>query len=198
MLRHLTVAVTALAVAVPATAAAAATTTKTVRLKGGSTALTLDPVAAANLKSMNIAMSGVAPAATAGTLLTFPVASGTVKVKGTKVLSGSIVHLGGLAMTQVNPATGAQLQVALSRPTVVFGALPSFTGALQGLAVPIATLKIKGTAAKLSRTSLKVGGVVARLTPTAASAMNATFSVTGFKAGDPVGTAVLTAKVRRG
>ena len=198
MSRHLTVAAAALAIAFPATGAYAATTTKTLKLKGGSTALTLDPAAAANLRSMNIAMSGVAPATTAGTLLTFPVSSGTVKLKGTKVVSGKIVHLGGLAMTQVNPATGAQLQVALSRPTVVFGSLPSFTGALQGLAVPISTLKIKAASTKLTRTSLRISGVVARLTPTAASAMNATFSVTGFKAGDPVGTAILTAKVKRG
>ena len=183
------------AAALPAAAPAASTTTKTYKIASGTTKLTLDPAAVANLASMSITMSGVAPATTVGPLLTFPLKSGSTiktKTRGTaRVVSGNVVHTGTLQMAQ------GQVLVALTKPTIVFGAAPVLTGSLGGLAVPVGNLSFTKAKTTVSKTSLKISGISMKLTKLAADSMNATFSVTGFHEGDKVGTAVMSAKLKK-
>ena len=193
MLRHVLVAGAAVALALPATAPAATPVkSKSHRVTGGPTGLTLDPAAVANLQSMGVAMSGGAPATTAGSVLTFPLKpGGTVKTKGNRVLSGKIGHLGTLAMTQ------GTVSITLSDPTVNFGSAPTFTGALGGLPVAIGDLSFKSAKTRVTAKSLKITGIGVKLTSLAANSMNATFGVAGFKAGDPIGKANLTATYKK-
>lgn len=175
----------------PAGAAGAAAATKTTRLSSGTTTLTLSAASVANLQAAGVTMSGQAPATTVGSKLTFPIASGTVKTKGKKITGGRIVHKGSLAMTRET------VSLVLSKPTVVFGAKPVLNGTLGALAVPIGTLSLTKAKLTLTKTTMKISGVSMKLTKLAADAMNAAFAVSNFKAGDDVGTAVISAKVKR-
>jgi hypothetical protein len=192
MLRLRTLALVASAATMAALPATAPAATKTYKVKSGTTTLTLDPAAVTNLTSMGITMTGLAPATTSGSVLKFPLKSGSAfKAKGSKVVSGSLVHTGALQMTQ-----GA-IVVSLTKPTVEFGSAPVLTGSLSGLAAPIGSLSFSGAKTRVSKTGLKISGVTMKLTKLAADAMNATFSVTGFHENDPVGTATITAKLKK-
>ena len=184
-----TLAVLAVTAAATSTGAAAKTPTRTLKVTGGTTALTLDPQAVANLQAANVTMSGTAPGTTAGTLLTYPVKSGSLKVKGKKVVSGAFTHSGGLEMRR-DPVT-----LGLTNLAVKLGAKPVLNAKLTTLAVELATLKVPASKVKITKKTVTLK-VTARLTGLAASAMNGAFAIDSFKANDPIGTATIKLTVK--
>ncbi len=192
-----TVVAALVALALPASAGAKTTTLK---VKGGSTALTFAPAAAQQLVAMGITLAPIAPAtAGAGGAIVFPIASGKLKVTSGKhpKITGTVADRGGITLSnQIVSIALNQPSVALAGKQSALNATSSIGGSAP-LAIQMATLDL--SKAKLSITSkrVKISGVNVKLTGLAASSMNAAFSVTGFTTGFLIGTATLQADVKR-
>lgn len=184
----------ALALAVAAPAAGATT----LKVKGGTTKLTFGGPAVQQLVGMGIGFAPVAPATAAGTVLSFPIRSGTLKVtRGShKKVRGKITHRGGMSL--FNQA----LSIGLSKPAVTLAGKKSALDATavigtSQLPMTIATLDISKAKTSVTSKRVRITGVRVKLTEFAAASMNAGFSVTGFSPGFEIGTATLKANVRR-
>lgn len=157
---------------------------------GGTTTVTLDPGTATVLKQNGVSVAPVAPASATSSggsvAVTFPVTGGEAFIfpKGDlPFVRGDVIHSGGLTFSAgsksltvtnfiVNPGT------SLLTATVGGGQVPLFE--LDGRGVTV------GTDGSGHPT---LDGTIVRLSPQAADALNATFGVSLFKEGIPVGTA---------
>lgn len=157
---------------------------------GGTTTVTLDPSTATVLEQNGVSVAPVAPASATSSggsvAVTFPVTGGEAFIfpKGDlPFVRGDVIHSGGLTFSEgsksltvtnfiVNPGT------SLLTATVGQGQVPLFE--LDGRGVTI------GTDGSGHPT---LDGTIVRLSPQAADALNATFGVSLFKEGIPVGTA---------
>jgi hypothetical protein len=166
--------------------------TTTHRIASGTTTLTLSPQSQANLASMGITMSAIPPASgtSATGVLTFPVAHGRVRTRGTTLVRGHIVAAGILQL-----AKGAVV-VPLTNPTVILGPHPVFTGMLGTLSLLVGTLDMSSATVHVTNTRLSITGTALHLSAIAANSLNATFGVTGFHPDDLIGTGNLTATFR--
>jgi hypothetical protein len=165
-------------------------------LSGVGTSVKLDPGTAAALKSLGVS---VAPAGTATfdpatSTVTFPITAGYAEIHsdlGHKpgYIIGSVDHAGsGLTLTA--GATKVELSDFVVDPgnSLLYGTV--------GGTPMIPLLDLDGTNVKVGSENGNVvlDGTVAKLTPTAADALNKAFKVDAIKAGTPLGVVHLVAK----
>ncbi len=143
-------------------------------LGGGATTLPLDDGAAGALRDLNIT-PGVIGDATAGPQgLAFPITGGKVDAA---TLAGDITHSGGISLTR-----GGK-RVELSEFTIEIDDTPALSALVGGSRVEILTLDVGSISRSVRGRTVVVSGVVARLTATAANALNQAFETTAFKEG---------------
>jgi hypothetical protein len=165
-------------------------------LSGVGTSVKLDPGTAAALKSLGVS---VAPAGTATfdpatSTVTFPITAGYAEIHsdlGHKpgYIIGSVDHAGsGLTLTA--GATKVELSDFVVDPgnSLLYGTV--------GGTPMVPLLDLDGTNVKVGSENGNVvlDGTVAKLTPTAADALNKAFKVDAIKAGTPLGVVHLVAK----
>jgi hypothetical protein len=186
-------------VAVLAPATAGASSASTVRLKGEATTLRTDPATTKALISNGILPLPVGPATVTphwtsqGPSLRygFPITSGRVDATS---LVGHINHSGGLRF--VNVANGHTLTLTNFR--IQISAHPGLTAAVNGdpkSRVRILNLDLSHATVVKHPPTVKVDGVKATLTSTAASALNSSLGVHLFSAGITLGTANVDARI---
>jgi hypothetical protein len=199
--RRLITAVAALGavVAVLAPATAGASSANTVKLKGEATTLQTDPATTKALISNGILPLPVQPASIGAASwhrgpslrYTFPITSGRVDAAS---LVGHINQSGGLEF--VNVANGHTLTLTNFR--IQISAHPGLTAAVNGdpkSRVRILNLDLSNATIVKHPPTVKVEGVKATLTSTAASALNSSLGVNLFSAGITLGTANVDAHI---
>jgi hypothetical protein len=160
---------------------------ESLRLRGGTTTLALDPGATSALQSLGVTPGVIAPATAGAAGLAFPITRGTVNAK---TLAGFVSHSGGITLTK-----GATV-VRLERFRINVDSKPDLTAVLGGHRVSILDLDLSGSKTGVKGRRVTVTGVVARLTAGAAGALNQAFATTAFTAGLKLGTASTAARVR--
>lgn len=181
------IAATGLAVATPATATPAAPLTahsQTVQLHSWQTVLVLDAGTAAVLteNGVSVAPTGKAQPYEGG--IAFPITGGEV---APDTLAGTIEHRGGLEFS----AGGTTLGV---KNFVIDTAAGVLTAKVAGTdtRVPLLDLDLAAATITTDDKGVTISGVQGTLTAEAAAALNATFGVSLFTEGIPVGTATVS------
>jgi hypothetical protein len=106
------------------------------------------------------------------------------------VLTGTVSHSGGIALSS------GDTRVELRKFVITLDDTPTLSAKLGGDRVDILTLDLSGlTIAEGEDGTLKLGGVVGRLTAGAAAALNDAFGVTAFQEGLVLGTATVDAQL---
>jgi hypothetical protein len=164
------------------------------QLSGVGTTVDVDASTAAALKTngVSVATVGSATASTAnGLSVTFPITNGYVALYNElPTIRGLISHSGGLTFS----AGSKSLTVTDFMVNPGTSELMATVGGAGGKVVPL--LDLDGSQAKVSKGSdgtVHVDGTVAKLSTAAASALNATFGVTLFKQGIPLGVVHIVA-----
>ena len=166
-------------------------------LSGVGTSLKIDAGTADALKSLGVALApiGTATFEASSSTITFPITSGYAEIHSDPAakpgyIQGSIAHAdSGFSLT------AGPTQVELTDFVVDPG--NSMLYGTVGGTPKVPLLFLDGTAVKVGSDgagNVVLEGTVARLTDTAASALNAAFNVTAFKAGIPLGSVRLVAK----
>jgi hypothetical protein len=162
------------------------------RITGGQTTLTTAPGIAAALLGHGIVPLATLPA-TEGVAVyksgvavkfAFPVTGGKVDLKA---LTGWWGHNGGIEF--LDPATGKEITVSNFVIHLQTGTLSAIVDGNPKARVPLLTLSLATAKIAAGTHYVKVTGIVARLTKTAASALDATFGTTLFTPGLELGTA---------
>jgi hypothetical protein len=159
---------------------------KQLRVKGGATVLKLSPGAVGALESLGVAASPINPASAVGARFRFPITGGKVDAK---TLAGQIRHRGGIRLS-----AGAT-KLKLRRFFINIDSRPNLTAKVSGTRVSILRLDLSKASISQGRRRIIVRNVVARLTTTAAQALNATFNVNAFTPGLELGKAKVRARV---
>lgn len=166
-------------------------------LTGVGTSVAIDPGTAGALKSLGVALapSGNATFDAATSTITFPITSGYAEIHSDPTFKpgyilGSIEHVGS-GFTLTAGSTKVELSDFVVDPgnSILYGTVGSTPK------VPLLTLD--GTNVKVgtdAQGNVTLDGTVAKLTDTAAAALNKAFNVTALKAGLPLGTVHLVAK----
>jgi hypothetical protein len=164
-------------VAAGALLAAAPAAQAAVDLSGGTTRLTLDRGTAKALGSLGVKVAPTGAASAQGRHVRFPISGGAIDPASA---AGRIAHRGGLRLS----AGGKRL--VLKNYVVKVGRRITLSAQVGGSRVTI--LKLTGKP-KVSRSGFgtNVAGLTAKLNGAAARALNATFGVTAFKRGIPLG-----------
>jgi hypothetical protein len=147
----------------------------------GATALQLDPSAAAALKSLGVTAGVIAPASAQSDGLNFPITDSLSQA----VATGTITHSGGISLT------AGQTEVDLTDFWINLGFRPNLSALVGGARVRILNLGLSGARFGFAGGQLQIGPVTARLTQTAADALNAAFGVSAFTRGLVLGTATV-------
>lgn len=176
-----------LALAAPATAAPASHAPSTVKVKGGSTTLSVDAGTVDVLTANHVSVTAIAGAKGKAPKFSFPITKGRVDPK---TAAGTITHRGGLKFSVGRTKLDVQDFVVDTTNGVL-------TARVSGTQTRIPLLKLDTGQAKISTPHRRfvVADVRATLTAEAAAALNTTFHVTLFKAGLLIGTAKVDAKV---
>ncbi len=185
--------------AVLAPATAGASSASTVKLNGEATTLQTDPATTKALISNGILPLPVNPASVRAASwhrglslrYRFPITSGRVDATS---LVGHINHSGGIEF--VNVANGHTLTLTNFR--IQISAHPGLTAAVNGdpkSRVRILNLDLSNATIVKHPPTVKVDGVKATLTSTAAGALNSTLGVNLFSAGITLGTANVDAHI---
>ena len=186
-----------------ATSAAAATQApkpaSQVWLTGGDTSVTTAPGIAAALLGHGIVPLATLPGTEGAKVgsggvavrFTFPVTGGWLNAAA---LRGTIWHQGGILFT--DPATGKQLEVSDFIISVHQGVLTAEVNGNPKVRVPLLWLSLAHATIHAGWHYVQINGIVLTLTGTAASALDATFSTTLFKAGLELGTASTVLRFR--
>ncbi len=170
-------------------------TTAISRLAGKSTSVTLDPGTAAALESLGVSVTPVGSAsfdASTGTV-SFPITGGFAAIHSDLTykpgyISGTVIHQkSGLKFSKGNKS--------IEVTDFVVDPGNSILTASAGGSLGIPLLDLDGTAVKVGSQGADVtlDGTVAKLTKTGADALNATFGVSAFTAGLPLGVVHLVA-----
>jgi len=163
-----------------------------VRLTGGQTTLTTAPGIAAALLGHGIVPLATLPG-TEGAAVTasgvtvrfgFPVSGGVVNLSK---LTGAIDHRGGILF--IDPATGKEIAVSNFVINLKQRVLTAIVNGNPKARVPLLSLSLTGAKVVAGKHTVAVSGIVARLTKTAASALDATFGTSLFTPGLELGTA---------
>ncbi len=170
-------------------------TAQITRLGGKQTAVKLDAGTADALKSLNVtvAPTGTAKFDSATSTVSFPITGGFAAIHSDKsykpgYIAGNVIHQGsGLKFSKGNQS--------IEVTDFVVDPGNSMLTASSGDKSGIPLLSLDGTAVKVSMEGADVvlQGTVAKLTAPGAAALNATFGVTDFKAGLPLGVVRLVA-----
>ena len=147
----------------------------------GSTALQLNPSAAAALNSLGITPGVIAPASAGSDGLNFPITDSVPRALATR----RITHSGGISLT------AGSTQVDLTDFWINVGFSPNLSAVVGGSRVRILKLDFSQAAIRFVDGQLEIGPVTASLTQTAADALNSAFNVTAFKRGLVLGTATV-------
>lgn len=160
-----------------------------IALTGGSTTLAFNAATQATLGQLGVSVAPTAPASTdAAGALEFPVTGGVLDVE---TASGTIEHGGGISLT------AAARRVDLTTPTVTFADTPQLGVTYSGAPIAIADLSVDGEPdVDPAARTITANITAARLTTTAATAINGFFPNTALRAGTDIGTATLTAQAR--
>jgi hypothetical protein len=153
----------------------------------GDTDLQISPQAAQKLAAEGISAAPVAPAEVATgpgglPIFSFPIAGGTVKLDQS---AANVNHNGGLVLSK------GSTQIPLSLPAVEINTPPTpsvLTVDLGGTRAAAADLDLTNMTRTGTANGLEVGGVVLKLTASAATVLNAAFQTQTFQAGDVLGT----------
>ena len=166
-------------------------------LSGVGTSVAIDAGTAGALKSLGVALapSGNATFDAGTSTITFPITSGYAEIHSDPsfkpgYILGSIEHQGS-GFTLTAGSTQVELSDFVVDPgnSVLYGTV--------GGSPKVPLLSLDGTAVKVgsdSQGNVTLDGTVAKLTDTAAGALNKAFNVTALKAGLPLGTVHLVAK----
>jgi hypothetical protein len=186
-----------------ATSAAAATqapkSASQVWLTGGDTSVTTAPGIAAALLGHGIVPLATLPGTEGAEVgssgvavkFTFPVTGGWLNAA---TLRGTIWHDGGILF--IDPATGKQIEVSNFIISVHQGILTAEVNGNPKVRVPLLRLSLAHATIHAGWHYVQINGIVLTLTWTAASALDATFSTTLFKAGLELGTASTVLRFR--
>lgn len=161
-------------------------------LTGGATSVTTAPGIAAALLGHGIVPLATLPgtqgaqigASGVAVRFTFPVTGGWLNLA---TLHGTIWHQGGILF--IDPATGKQIEVSDFVISVHQGVLTAEVNGNPKVRVPLLDLSLAHATIHAGGHYAQISGIVLTLTGTAASALDATFSTTLFKAGLELGTA---------
>lgn len=158
----------------------------TVKVKGGSTSLTVDRSTAAVLTKNKVTVTAVHGAGGKAPTFWFPITGGSVDPK---TAAGTITHSGGLKI-----AAGKKSVVV--KDFTIDTKKGVLTARIAGTSTRIPLLTLDASKAKISSSKgrLVVTGVKATLTAEAAAALNSTFHVTLFSKGLSIGTAAVYAR----
>jgi hypothetical protein len=167
-------------------------TPSVVRLTGGHTTLTTAPGIAAALLSHGIVPLATLPATEGAETISggvavrfaFPVTGGRVNLKQ---LTGTIDHSGGILF--IAPASGKEIVVSNFVINLKAHVLTAIVNGNAKARVPLLSLSLAHAKVTAGKHAVAVSGIVARLTKTAAGALDATFGTSLFTAGLELGTA---------
>jgi hypothetical protein len=115
---------------------------------------------------------------------TFPVTGGRVNLKQ---LTGTIDHSGGIAF--IAPATGKEISVSGFVINLKQKVLTAIVNGNPKARVPLLSLSLASAKVTAGKHAVQVTGIVARLTKTAAGALDATFGTSLFTTGLELGPA---------
>jgi hypothetical protein len=170
-------------------------TAEITRLAGTGTSVALDASTAAALKSLGVSLApqGSATFDSATSTVSFPITGGFAAIHSVLsyqpgYIAGVVLHEGsGLTFTKGTKSLTVQDFVVDPGDSILTGSVGSKSG------IPL--LVLDGTNVKVGTqgSDVLLDGTVARLTDTAAQALNATFGVTAFQAGIPLGVVHLVA-----
>lgn len=149
---------------------------------GGTTTLTFGSEAMGVLADQGISLAPISPGSATGASFSFPIRPSRVDAKS---LDGQILQRGGLSLTKGS----TRVDVANFSITLAGRPILSAPGPGDLFALDLSTMK-----KSVSGRTLRLTGVVARLTPEAATALNQVFGTTAFHAGITVGPITVTAK----
>jgi hypothetical protein len=174
-------------------AVASDTVTAIPHLSGVGTTVALNASTMAALKSLGVKVATTGTAKLVGSSVTFPITSGYVEIHSNHsfkpgYIVGSVEHYGsGLTFS----AGGKSLAVS----DFVVDPGNSMLYASVGVTPDVPLLSLDGAAVKVTMqgSDVVLNGTVAKLTQTAASALDKTFGTTAVKAGLPLGTVHLVA-----
>lgn len=181
----------------PAAGAASADTVTVIpQLTGAGTSVVLDPSTAAALKSLGVSVAPVGSATfdAATSTVTFPITSGYAEIHSDHsvtpgYIQGSVQHAGsGLSLT------AGSVKVTVENFEVDPGNSILYATVNHTPKVPL--LSLDGTDVKVSidgQGQVHLDGTVAKLTDTAASALDSAFHTTAVTAGLPLGVVHLVA-----
>jgi Htaa protein len=180
-----------------ASTASARPASSTVHLTGGDTSLTTAPGIAAALLSHGIVPLATLPATEGASTsssgvavkFAFPVTGGSVNLKQ---LTGTIGHSGGILF--IAPGTGREIAVSNFVINLKKGELTAIVNGNAKERVPLLSLSLASAKIAARRHAVQISGIVARLTKTASSALDATFGTTLFTGGLELGTASTVVK----
>ncbi len=170
-------------------------TTEISRLGGKQTAVKLDAGTADALKSLGVAVApngkGTFDAATS--TVAFPITGGFAAIHSNHsyqpgYIVGNVVHEGS-GLTFSKGSTKLELTNFVVDPGA--STLTATAGGKTG--IPVLSLDGANVTVSTSGSDVVLQGTVAKLTSTAASVLNTTFSTTAFKEGLPLGVVTLTA-----
>ena len=181
--------------AAAASASTAAPHWKQVWLTGGDTSVTTAPGIASALLSHGIVPLAVLPGTEGASIgggnvavkFTFPVTGGWVNLA---TLHGTIYHSGGILFT--DPAAGKQIEVSNFIINVHQGTLTAEVNNSPSVRVPLLNISLAHASVHVYGKTVRISGIVLRLTAAAASALDSTFGTTLFGAGLKLGTASTT------
>ncbi|MGD9985462.1 HtaA domain-containing protein [Pseudonocardia sp.] len=157
-----------------------------VKVKGGSTSLTVDKATAAVLAENKVTVRAVYGAGGKAPTFRFPITGGSVDPR---TAAGTITHSGGLKIA-------AGMKSVVVKDFTIDTRSGVLTARVAGTSTRIPLLKLDTSSAAISGSKgwLVVTGVRATLTSQAAAALNTTFGVSLFEAGLPIGTAAVYAR----
>lgn len=145
------------------------------------TSLQLDPGAAAALQSLGVTAAPIAPAYANDDGLNFPITNGL----GSILFTRTIKHAGGISLT------AGSTRVELTRFWINVDRQPDLTALVGGQRVSILDLELSQARLGFRGGRVTLGPVAARLTQTAADALNGAFGVTAFSKGLLLGQATV-------
>lgn len=148
---------------------------------GGTTTLTFGPEAMGLLADQSIALAPISPGSASGTTLSFPIRPSRVDATS---LDGQFLQRGGLSLTR-----GAT-RVEVANFSITLAGRPVLSAPGPG---DLFNLDLSSMKQSVSGRTLRLSGIVARLTPQAAAALNQAFGTTSFRVGMTVGPMTLAA-----
>ncbi len=159
---------------------------KQLKVKGGKTVLKISPGAADALDSLGVAASPIRSAHACGPRFSFPITGGKLNAE---TLAGQIRHSGGIRLS------AGSKHLDLRRFFINIDSKPNLTAKVGDARVSILRLDLSKAKVRKGDRRVVVKNVVARLTATAATALNDTFNVNAFTRGLELGRAKVRARV---